>query len=166
MEPIRFVPLYYVAMLKSMIIVTKAPFLSTPIRIIVGIKYKPQTPRGTKLVSLHKDILREVNIIFANHPSNLAKGDSDPLGPLEPLGYFELQMKNQGKPQLPPNRPCRQPFNYFEYIKDSDLDVHVRVFKVAIRADNEIDNVQIVICSVLPLEMLSLIGVIITWEIT
>jgi hypothetical protein len=75
MEPIRSIPLYYVAMLQSMIIVTKAPFVSTPIHTIVGIKYIPQIPRGTKFVTLHEDIPREVNIIFVNHPSNIARGD-------------------------------------------------------------------------------------------
>jgi hypothetical protein len=75
-------------------------------------------------------------------------------------------MMNQGKPPLPPNRPCRQSLSYLEYVKDYDLDVHVRVFKATIRANSEIDDVKIVICSVLLPEILCLIGVIITWEIT
>jgi hypothetical protein len=44
-------------------------------------------------------------------------------------------MVNLGRPPLPPNRPYCWPFNYHEYVKDSDLDAHVRVFKVAIKAN-------------------------------
>jgi hypothetical protein len=46
MELIRSIPLYFVAMPQSMIIVTKAPFVLTPVHIVIGIKSKPQTPRG------------------------------------------------------------------------------------------------------------------------
>jgi hypothetical protein len=47
MELITYAPLYYVTMPKSIIIVIETPFVSTPIDIVVGIKFKPQTPRGT-----------------------------------------------------------------------------------------------------------------------
>jgi len=47
MEPITFVPLHFVAMSWSIITVTKIPFVSTLVNIVVGIKSKPQTPKGT-----------------------------------------------------------------------------------------------------------------------
>jgi hypothetical protein len=47
MEPITFVPLHFVAMSRSIITVTKIPFVSTLVNIVVGIKSKPQTPKGT-----------------------------------------------------------------------------------------------------------------------
>jgi hypothetical protein len=53
-------------------------------------------------------------------------------------------MVNPKKPPLPPNRPYCQPFNYLEYVEDSNLDVHVRVFKVAIKANNETNDAKIV----------------------
>ncbi len=53
-------------------------------------------------------------------------------------------MVNPGMPPLPPNRPYYRPFNYLEYIKDSYLDAHVKVFKVAIKANNEIDDAKII----------------------
>jgi hypothetical protein len=53
-------------------------------------------------------------------------------------------MVNLGKPPLPPNRLYHQPFNYPKYVKDFDLDVHVKIFKVFIRANNETNDVEIV----------------------
>jgi len=49
---------------QSMSIVTEAPFISTPIHTIDGVRSKPQTLRGTKFVSLHEDIPKEVTRIF------------------------------------------------------------------------------------------------------
>jgi hypothetical protein len=49
-----------------MIIVVEAPFVSTLVHTIVGIRSRPQTPRGTKLVSLHENMPRELNIVFAS----------------------------------------------------------------------------------------------------
>jgi hypothetical protein len=49
-------------------------------------------------------------------------------------------MVNLGKPPLPPNRSYHWPLNYPRYLKDSDLDVHVRIFKAAIRANSETDD--------------------------
>jgi hypothetical protein len=46
-------------------------------------------------------------------------------------------MVNLGRPPLPPNRPYCRPLNYPEYVKDFDPDVHVRMFKAAIRANSE-----------------------------
>ncbi len=51
---------------------------------------------------------------------------------------------NPCMPPLPPNRPYRQPFNYPEYVKDSNLDVHVKVFKATIIADNETYDANII----------------------
>jgi hypothetical protein len=39
MELIRSVPLYFVAMLQSMVIVTEVPFVTTPTHIIVGMRF-------------------------------------------------------------------------------------------------------------------------------
>jgi hypothetical protein len=47
MEPVKFVPLYFVAMIQLIIIVIEIPFVSTPIHNIVGIKSKGQIPNGT-----------------------------------------------------------------------------------------------------------------------
>jgi hypothetical protein len=44
------------------------------------------------------------------------------------------------KPPLPPSKPYGQPFNYPKYVKDSDPNVHVRVFKAAIRANSETND--------------------------
>jgi hypothetical protein len=41
MEQVKFVPLYCVAMPKSMITITKAPFITTLAHIMFGMKYKP-----------------------------------------------------------------------------------------------------------------------------
>jgi hypothetical protein len=47
-------------------------------------------------------------------------------------------------PPLPPKNPYCRPFNYLEYVKDSNLDVHVRMLKVAIKINNEIDDVEVI----------------------
>ncbi len=47
MQPIRFVPLYSMAMPQSIIIVIEALFVLTPIHTIDSIKSKSQTPKGT-----------------------------------------------------------------------------------------------------------------------
>jgi hypothetical protein len=103
-----------------MITVTNVPFVLTPIHNVVGIKSKPQTPRGTKFVNLHEDMPKEVDKVFVNQPLD-PRGGLYPLGPLEPLGYFGLSMVNPSKPPLPPNRPYHRPLNYIEYVKNSDL---------------------------------------------
>jgi hypothetical protein len=53
-------------------------------------------------------------------------------------------MVNPSRSPLPLNIPYRRSFNYLEYVKDSDLNVHVKIFKVAIKANTEIDDVEIV----------------------
>jgi hypothetical protein len=41
MEPIRSVPLYFVAMFQSMIIIIEAPFVTAPAHIVVGMRSRP-----------------------------------------------------------------------------------------------------------------------------
>ncbi len=55
MELIRFVPLYFMVMAQSIIIVTEAPFVLALVTTISGIKSKPHTPRGIKFKNLHED---------------------------------------------------------------------------------------------------------------
>ncbi len=66
MELIRSIPLYFVAMLKSMVIVIEAPFVITPAHTVIGMKSKLQTPRETKHVNVHIKIPREVDKILLN----------------------------------------------------------------------------------------------------
>jgi hypothetical protein len=53
MEPVRSIPLYFVAMPHSMVIITEVPFTITPTHTITSTMSKPQTPWGTDLVSMH-----------------------------------------------------------------------------------------------------------------
>ncbi len=55
-----------------------------------------------------------------------------------------LPTMNPNMPPLPPNRPYCWPLNYPKYVKDSDLNVHVRMFKVTIRENSETYDVEIV----------------------
>jgi hypothetical protein len=73
-----------------MITVIEAPFVSTLVHTIVGIKSKPQTPRGTKLVNVHEEMLKEVNKVFISQPSNLRGGLNPPrpARPPRPSKYF------------------------------------------------------------------------------
>ncbi len=54
MELVRSIPLYFVAMPQSIVIIIEAPFESASIHIVVGIKSRPQIPRATELVSVHE----------------------------------------------------------------------------------------------------------------
>ncbi len=65
MELIRSIPLYFVAMLQSMVIVTEIPFVTTPTHSVVGMRFRPQTLRVTQLVSVHREMPKEVNKVFA-----------------------------------------------------------------------------------------------------
>jgi len=47
MDPIISVPLYFMVMPQSMVIITKAPFVTTLVHIAVNMKSRPQTPRET-----------------------------------------------------------------------------------------------------------------------
>ncbi len=53
-------------------------------------------------------------------------------------------MVNPSKPPLPPNMSYRQSLNYLKYVKDSNLDAHVKLFKAAIKANSEIDDAKII----------------------
>jgi hypothetical protein len=94
MELVRFVPLYFVAMLQSTVTITKVPFVSTLVHNVVGIESIPQTPRGIKLVSMHEQMPKKVNKVFVGQPLDLGGGNSHSLRPLGPLGYFGLPMVN------------------------------------------------------------------------
>jgi hypothetical protein len=83
---------------------------------------------------MHIELPKEVDIIFAKQPSYLGGGG---LGPSRPSRYFGLPMVNLGRPPLPPNRPYCQPLNYPKYVKDFDPNVHVKFFKVIIRANGD-----------------------------
>ncbi len=77
LEPKR----YFVAMPHSMVIVTKAPFTTTPTHTITSMRSIPQISRGTNLVNMHTKMLREVDGIFIGQPS-YPRGRG--LGPLRP----------------------------------------------------------------------------------
>ncbi len=53
-------------------------------------------------------------------------------------------MVHPGRPPLSPSKPYCRPLNYPEYVKEFNPDAHVRVFKVAIRTNSEINDVEIV----------------------
>jgi hypothetical protein len=59
------------------------------------------------------------------------------------IKIFWIANDGSNKPPLPPNKPYHRPFNYLDYVKDSDPNVHVRVFKTTIRANGEIEDVDI-----------------------
>jgi hypothetical protein len=47
-------------------------------------------------------------------------------------------------PPLPPNKPYHQPLNYPKYVKDFDPNAHVKVFKVPIKRNGEIEDAKFV----------------------
>jgi len=114
-------------------------------------------------VNLHEDIPEKVNKVFANQPLYPKGSGSNPPRPPWPPRYFGLPMVNLGKPPLRPNRPYCRPLNYLEYVKDSNPNVHVKVFKVAIRENSEIDDVNMFNFT---LKNTMFDGVTIIWEIT
>ncbi len=65
MEPIRSIPLYFVAMPHFMVIIIKSPFTTALAHTIPSMKSKPQTPRGTNLVNMHIKMPIKVENIFA-----------------------------------------------------------------------------------------------------
>ncbi len=115
--------------------------MSTPITIVGGIKSTPHIPRRTKFVNLHEDLLREVNKVFASQPLDQGGGG---LNPPRPPKYFGLLLVHPGRPPLPPNKSYHRPFNYLEYVKDFDPNVHVRVFKVVFRTNNETNDAKMI----------------------
>jgi len=130
MALIRYVPLYFMAMPQSIIIIIKAPFVSTMVTTVDNIKSRQHTPRGTKFVNLHEDFRGKVNKDFACQPLDQGGGCSNSP---RPSAYFGLLMVHPSRPPLPPSRPYCSPLNYLEYVDDSNLDAHVKVFKASIR---------------------------------
>jgi hypothetical protein len=53
-----------------MVTIIETPFITTPAHIVVGMKSRPQTPRGIELVNVHTKMPREANIIFVDWPSD------------------------------------------------------------------------------------------------
>jgi hypothetical protein len=53
-------------------------------------------------------------------------------------------MVNPNMPPLPPNRPYCRPLNYPKYVKDSNPNVLVKVFKATIRVNSETNDAKIV----------------------
>jgi hypothetical protein len=98
MEPIRSIPLYFVAMPHSMVTVTKSQFIALA-HTIPSMRSKPQTPRGKNLVNMHTEMPRKVDKIFVGQPLDPRGGKS---GPPRPSRYFGLPMVDLGKP---PNMP-------------------------------------------------------------
>jgi hypothetical protein len=78
MEPLRSIPLYFMAMPQFMVIVIEAPFVTTLVHIVVSMKSRPQTPRKTQLVGVHIEMPREVDRIFVGQPLDPGKGGSKP----------------------------------------------------------------------------------------
>ncbi len=92
-------------------------------------------------MNFHEKFPIEVNKVFVSQPPGQGGGGLDPP---EPPRYFGLPMVHLGRPPLAPSRPYCQPFNYLEYVKDFDPNVDVKVFKVAIKANSEIDDAEII----------------------
>jgi hypothetical protein len=112
---------------------------------------------------------KKLNKVFVKQPSYPRGGGSrppQPPRPSGPLGYFRLLMMNLGKPPLPRNKPYRRPFNYSEYVKNSNPDPHVRIFKTTSKTNGETEDVKIInMFSFTLKDIQCLISVIITWEI-
>jgi hypothetical protein len=66
MELIRSIPLYSMAMPHFMVTIIEASFLTTPAHTIVGMRSRPQIPRGTNLVSMHIKIFSHKQLITKN----------------------------------------------------------------------------------------------------
>ncbi len=54
-------------------------------------------------------------------------------------------MVNPSNPPLTPNKPYHRPLNYPKYVKDSDPNALVRMFKVAIKTNSETNDAKIII---------------------
>jgi hypothetical protein len=125
----------------------EAPFVIAPTYIVVGMRFRPQILGVTQLVTVDRKMPKELNKVFVKQPSYPRGGSSrppKPPRPLRPLGYFGLPMMNPSKPPLPPNKPYRRPLNYLEYVKNSNPNAHVEVFKTTIKANGETKDVKIV----------------------
>jgi hypothetical protein len=92
-------------------------------------------------MNLHENTPKEVvNKVFASQPLDPRGGDSNPSKPQGFIGYFGLPMVNPNRLLLPPNIAYHWPLNYFEYVQDSNLDVHVIMFKIAIKVNSETND--------------------------
>ncbi len=89
MEPIRSVPLYFVAMFQFMVTFTEILFVTTLAHTFVGMRSGPQTLKVTQLVSVHREMPKEVNKVFARQPSYPWGGGSRPTKPPRPLGSLD-----------------------------------------------------------------------------
>jgi len=76
MELIRFIPLYFVAMPHSMVIVIETPFTTTIAHTIPSMSFRPQILKGTNLVSVHTKMPKEVDMIFVGQLLDLREGES------------------------------------------------------------------------------------------
>jgi hypothetical protein len=54
---------------------------------------------------------------------------------------FPYTLKNLDPPYY---KPFKRPLNYFEYKKDSDPNIHVQVFKVIIKVNDETIDEEII----------------------
>ncbi len=97
---------------------------------------------GLQLVNVHIEMPKNVNKVFVGQLSNLWGGGS---GPLRFSGYIGLLMVNPGRPPLPLNMFYFRPLNYLEYVKDSNQNAHVWIFKAVIKANGETKDAKIVI---------------------
>ncbi len=77
-------------MLHSMVTIIETPFTTTPTHIIVGMRSKPQTLKGTDLTSMHTKMPKEVDKIFVGQPSNLGRGTSRPPRPPRTFKTFKI----------------------------------------------------------------------------
>jgi hypothetical protein len=74
MEPVRSMPLDFMAMPLSIITIIEVSFVSALVTTTGGIKSKPHTSKGTKFVNLHDDFPKELNRVFASQPSDQRGG--------------------------------------------------------------------------------------------
>jgi hypothetical protein len=61
-----------------MVIIIEATFVIAPTHIVVGMRSKPKTPRGTNIVSVHIEMPKEVNKVFVGQPLDVGGGGLDP----------------------------------------------------------------------------------------
>jgi hypothetical protein len=45
---------------------------------------------------------------------------------------------------IPYYRPCKRPLNYIQYKKDSNPNAHLQIFKVVVKANDEMINKEII----------------------
>ncbi len=77
-EQVRSIPLYSVVMPHSMVIVIEAPFSTTQTHTIIGMRSKPQTPRGINLLNMHTKMSKGLDKIFVKQSLDTRGGGSKP----------------------------------------------------------------------------------------